>query len=228
MEKLGTLLLAGMTDDSTSLDSALSTAIESVAALHVSTCDVGNPGTPSATVLALRVGAESVEWLVLADSTIIFDCSDGLHVYTDDRVSRVNRSQHEAAVRSKVGTEAHERDVSKLVEAQRKIRNTADGYWVAGADPQAAREALTGQIPLNNFRQALLLTDGAARLHEFGLADWERILEIVATGGTDGLIAEVRDAERQDPEGQRWPRYKTSDDATALRISIPAHDLVDG
>ncbi|WP_158853169.1 protein phosphatase 2C domain-containing protein [Saccharothrix deserti] len=220
VEKLGTSLLAHMTDSSTDLQTALAAAIESVAAFHAPTCDISNPGTPSATALALRVNGDNVEWLVLADSTIVFDCSDGLHVYTDDRVTRVNREQHDVAVASKVGTKEHEQGVSRLVEAQRKIRNTLGGYWVAGADPQAAYEALSGEIPLSNFRRAVLMTDGAARLHEFGLADWKSVLDIVATSGTRGLITAVRDAELHDPEGQRWPRYKTSDDATAAYLTF--------
>jgi len=30
------------------------------------------------------------------------------------------------------------------------------------------------------------------------------------------LIARVRDAEQSDPDGVRWPRFKPSDDATAI------------
>lgn len=218
VEKLGTALLVNLTDESTSMQEALAKAITDVAALHSSTCDLDNTGTPSATVLALRLNADVAEWLVLADCTLALDCVDGLRVVSDDRVSRVNRDQHDQAVQAKVGTKEHESYVRLLVEAQRKIRNTPGGYWIAGSNPAAAYESICGSVSRNSVRRAALLTDGAARLHEFGLADWEGIFELLDTAGTDGLISAVRSAEESDPRGERWPRYKTSDDATVVHV----------
>jgi hypothetical protein len=41
---------------------------------------------------------------------------------------------------------------------------------------------------------------------------WEDVMAL----GAAGLIADVRFTEAQDPACQRWPRFKESDDATAV------------
>jgi hypothetical protein len=49
----------------------------------------------------------------------------------------------------------------------------------------------------------------------FGLLDWPSFLDILAQQGRDAIIQRVRTAEDSDPDGQRWPRGKRHDDASA-------------
>ncbi|WP_198932550.1 hypothetical protein [Saccharothrix sp. CB00851] len=212
--------MANLADDALDMRSALAASIDATARIHASTCDLGNPGTPSATVLALRERGEALDWLVLADSTLLLDCTEGLEAISDDRVAQVNQVQHEAAISSDTGTDEHEKNVSKLVEAQRLIRNTPGGYWVAGTNPEAATEALSGSISKTLVKRAALLSDGAARLKEFDVASWGSIMDTLEISGPTGLISAVRDAEDSDPKGRRWPRYKKSDDATAVYLTF--------
>ncbi|MBD2900375.1 hypothetical protein amrb99_93790 [Actinomadura sp. RB99] len=51
----------------------LAGAIADVAAAHRASCDLGVPTTPAATVLAVRVRGDLVDYLVLADSTILLE-----------------------------------------------------------------------------------------------------------------------------------------------------------
>ncbi|GAA2408323.1 protein phosphatase 2C domain-containing protein [Actinomadura vinacea] len=60
----------------------LAGAIADVAASHRATCDLGYRTTPAATVLALRVRGDLVDYLVLADSTLLLDGPDGLQEIT--------------------------------------------------------------------------------------------------------------------------------------------------
>ena len=61
-----------------------------------------------------------------------------------------------------------------------------------------------------------LLSDGATRLADrYHLATWDQLAAILDDHGPAGLIRQVRAAEDSDPEGRRWPRGKTRDDATA-------------
>jgi hypothetical protein len=55
----------------------LAGAIADVAASHRETCDLRHPATPAATVLAVRVRGDLVDYLVLADSTLLLDGPDG-------------------------------------------------------------------------------------------------------------------------------------------------------
>lgn len=69
---------------------------------------------------------------------------------------------------------------------------------------------------------AVLLSDGASRLADrFHLATWAEVCGILTRDGPAGLIERVRAAESADPRGQRWPRGKIHDDATAVFWAIP-------
>ncbi|MEV5828363.1 hypothetical protein AB0L25_22670 [Spirillospora sp. NPDC052242] len=60
----------------------LAGAIADVAAAHRATCDLSVSTTPAATVLAVRVRGDLLDYLVLADSTLLLDCRDGLREIT--------------------------------------------------------------------------------------------------------------------------------------------------
>ncbi|MCO5997406.1 hypothetical protein [Actinoallomurus rhizosphaericola] len=100
---------------------------------------------------------------------------------------------------------------------------TAAGSGFAAADPRVAGRALTGSVPLPELRRAALLTDGATRLADaFGLADWPQTMTTLAGPGPAALIEQVREAERSDPDGRRWPRHKRHDDATVAYCEFAA------
>jgi hypothetical protein len=66
-----------------------------------------------------------------------------------------------------------------------------------------------------------VVSDGATRLVDrFSLLDWPSFLGILAEQGPDTIIAQVRAAEGSDPDGQRWPRGKRHDDASAAYLVL--------
>jgi hypothetical protein len=114
------------------------------------------------------------------------------------------------------GSAAHARSFAQLVTEQRRHRNHPDGFWVASTDPAAAHHAYVDTIARDSLHRAAVLSDGATRLVDrFGLLDWSSFLAVLADQGPDAIIAQVRAAEHSDPDGQRWPRGKRHDDASA-------------
>ena len=106
--------------------------------------------------------------------------------------------------------------MQELVAAQRRHRNQPDGYWVAGAKPAAAYQAVTGSQPHDHVSRAALLSDGVSCLVElYAVVGWPELLGIMQQHGPTHVISRVREVEDADPTGTRWPRYKRSDDATA-------------
>jgi hypothetical protein len=189
--------------------------------MHDDECDLNHPGTPSTTVLAVRIGVENIEYLVLADSVLIFDRLSTPVVLTDDREARVGREHRQAMDALPAGTPEHGRALREYVETLRGYRNVEGGFWVAAADPAAADQAITGSISRNELRSIALLSDGASRLTDrFHLTDWSGLLRIMHGEGPDKLISEVRAAEDSDPSGERWPRGKNHDDATAVYVVL--------
>nr|WP_211244536.1 hypothetical protein [Actinospica robiniae] len=221
--RLGTRLLGALAqEDDASLTGTLSSAIGDVAGSHRATCDLGHPATPSATVVILRERGSDLDYLVLADSTLVFDGPQlEPTVVTDRRLAAIGqryRAQMDALVG---GSTEHAKARADYVAALRAHRNREGGFFVAAADPDAAWHAMTGSVPSSGVRTALLLSDGASRLNDrFKLRTWNETLELARSQGPNALIAAVRGAECADPQGRRWPRGKIFDDATVVLCDL--------
>jgi hypothetical protein len=209
VSQLGMRLLAAAADPAVPLTDALAGAIREVAALHEGTCDLSEVGAPSAAVAVVRFGERSADYLVLADVTILLDRVSELTVVTDKRVA------------STVADLAGQRDISsRVMERRGQYRNREGGYWVAAADPEVAKHAITGSVPLSELRYVALMTDGVTRLvTPFEQDDWYSLLDLSVNYGSKAVIERVRRTELDDPDGNRWPRFKISDDATIAIIS---------
>ncbi len=212
---LGGHLMAALAEPSVTLPDGLAVALERVAALHPE-CDLADPGTPSATVAVLRQRYAVLDYLVLADSPVVFEGAKGGHtVITDLRVDEVLPELRAEVESYETHTPGHREAVQRLVLAQRQVRNTPDGYWVAGTNPEAAQHCLTGSAKLRDVRSAAVMSDGVSRLvTEYGMATWDEMFATLRTDGPRRLIETVRKTEATDPTGRRWPRYKSGDDAT--------------
>lgn len=211
---LGGHLVAALADPDRPLTDGLAEALERVAAMHPE-CDLSNPGTPSATVAILRHRAGALDHLVLADSPIVLDGPKGYTVISDLRVGEVLPDLRAEVERHETHTEGHREALQRLVVAQRKVRNTPNGYWVAATSPEAAQHAVTGSTSLEEVNSAAVMSDGASSLvTEYGMATWDEVFATLRAGGPRELIEAVRKVEATDPGGRRWPRYKSGDDAT--------------
>jgi hypothetical protein len=220
--QLGAQLLAEASeDDERPLPECLRNAICHTRNLHAETCELDHPGTPSSTVIVVRLGTD-VEYLVLADSVLLFDVVDGDPiVLTDDREAQIGRAHRTEMDALPSGSPEHDLALKKYVETLRKYRNATDGFWVAAADSSAADHALTGSESRDTLRAIALLSDGASRLADrFHLTDWPGILMVLSEEGPERLINNVRATEHTDPRGERWPRGKVHDDATAVYVSL--------
>jgi hypothetical protein len=126
--RLGAQLLALLTaEPDQSPAESLAQAITDVAALHADTCDVGHPGSPSATVAVLHEQPDTVDYLVLGDTTILLEQPAGIRVVTDDRLEQVAAAEHGAMHQHATGSVDHTRSFAELVTEQRRHRNIPTG-----------------------------------------------------------------------------------------------------
>ena len=164
-------------------------------------------------ILRHRYGV--LDHLVLADSPIVFEEPQGYSVITDLRVDEILPDMRAEVEKYETHTPGHREALQRFVLAQRQLRNTADGYWVAAAGPEAAEHALCGTTPVRDGHAAAVMSDGVSRLVvEYQMATWAEAFETLRADGPAGLINMVRKVEATDPTGRRWPRYKSGDDAT--------------
>lgn len=220
VHQLGSEMLALLGDSSRSMRAALRMAIEAVNEKHPD-CIRNLAAVPASTVASVRIGAQELEYLVLSDNALVLDIDGTIETISDTRVSEVATEEVAATLSAPAGSTERKLALSRLVQVQRELRNTTEGYWVAAASPEAADHAVTGSVDLRMLRRAALLTDGASRLVDlFGASSWKQLLDVLADEGPAGLIARTRAAEATDPDGVRWPRYKRSDDAAAAYLTF--------
>jgi hypothetical protein len=215
---LGTTLLARILVPAGSLADCLHDAMDDVRSRHGGQCDLSHAGSPSATVVAVRIAGDYLEHLVLSDSALVLvDPAGVTRVVSDQRIEAAARPYRAPVDRLPIGTPGRDSAFADYVRTVRSLKNTDAGYWVASSDPESARHALTGTTPLAGLRAALLLSDGATRLTDlFELASWDELASLVIESGPAELIRRVRAAEASDPAAERWKRGKGADDATAV------------
>jgi hypothetical protein len=112
----------------------------------------------------------------------------------------------------------------EFLEALRKARNfvnTEKGHWLFGPDAAAADHVASRQIDTTAGTIVLLTTDGFLALaSDYGCYDAEGLIAAAQTKGLKSLGVELRAIEAADPDGIAYPRFKTSDDATALLLRL--------
>jgi hypothetical protein len=110
-----------------------------------------------------------------------------------------------------------------ILPALRASRNRMNGPggWAFGPDSRAARHAARQEIEAPPGTLLLLASDGFLALGgDYGLYDVDGLLRAAEQHGLEKLGVELREIEESDPEGVRFPRFKKSDDATALLLRV--------
>ncbi|CAN7154925.1 hypothetical protein [Aminobacter sp. LjRoot7] len=96
--------------------------------------------------------------------------------------------------------------------------------WTLGIEPAAADHLASEQLDVSLPAMGLLCSDGFAALaDQYGRYDVADLVRAAASTGLAPLLQELRHIERvEDPDGQQFPRFKVSDDATAVLFEIVA------
>ncbi|MFL6130757.1 MAG: protein phosphatase 2C domain-containing protein [Mycobacteriales bacterium] len=214
-------LAARLADSSLDLATVLADSIAAVTSRHRL-----RPGSsPSSTVAMLRWTEEQTEGLVLGDSSLVaFAAGGAVEEVVDDRLAAVAPAQRVAYQdRLAEGTGYDDEHLSllrRLAGEQRRHRNSPGGYWIAEAEPAAARHALTRSWPAGALDAAVLATDGVTRgVGHPGLPTWSATLDLAAASGPAAVLDAVRAAEDADPDGRRWPRSKRHDDQSLVVVT---------
>ena len=192
----------------------LAQAIVNVNALHINVCDLGHPANPSAAIAILREQEETVEFLLLGDTTVLLGEPAGVRAVTDDWLEKVAGGE-QAGHQQATGSAARGGHFAAVAGPAGYGRQ--DGFWRVSSNPDAVDYAVTGTIARRGLRSAAVLSKGATRLAgRSGSMDWPGFLDLLGKRGPETLIGRLRDVERSDPDGQRWPRGGAHGDATAV------------
>jgi len=110
-----------------------------------------------------------------------------------------------------------------LVRAGRDRLNTPGSTWLFAPTPHASEHVSHARVAAPSGTLVLLCTDGFLALAgDYGTYAPRALVEAAASKGLKALGGELRAVEEADPEGRRFPRFKKSDDATAVLLRLQA------
>ena len=107
------------------------------------------------------------------------------------------------------------------LRASRARYNTEGGPWIFGPTRHCADHVRRASLNAPAGSVVLLASDGFLALGtDYQRYDADALLAAAQGRGLAALLDELRAIEREDPEGVRYPRFKTSDDATAVMVEV--------
>ena len=111
-------------------------------------------------------------------------------------------------------------EIEPLLRAARNRINSGRN-WLFSPDPRAASHAMHRTMTLREGALMLIASDGFLALTtDYGAYDMADLLAAANGKGLAALGAELRAIEKADPLGEKFSRFKTSDDATALLLRV--------
>ena len=148
-----------------------------------------------------------------------------IEVLGDALAKRSKERERVAWLAASFGATSAEKGVREVfLPALRRARNfvnTDAGGWLFGPDARAADHAARANVAAPAGTLILLVTDGFLALSsDYDRYSCEALLEAVQSQGLAALGSELRALEESDPEGRRFPRFKKSDDATAMLLRV--------
>jgi len=109
------------------------------------------------------------------------------------------------------------------LKAGRNRVNTQPGTWAFSPDANCAAFAASSRPRAVVGTRLLLCTDGFLALaSDYGRYDAESFFAACWSRGLRSMCDELRDIELSDPRGRAFPRFKVSDDASALLLEVCA------
>lgn len=110
--------------------------------------------------------------------------------------------------------------IEPLLRAARNRINSGRN-WLFSPDVRAAGHVSRHHLSLQKDTLLLIASDGfLALVSDYGVYDMQGLMAAASTKGLGALGAELRAIEDQDPLGEKFPRFKKSDDATAVLLRV--------
>ncbi|HUO88816.1 MAG TPA: protein phosphatase 2C domain-containing protein [Rhizomicrobium sp.] len=102
-----------------------------------------------------------------------------------------------------------------------RSRINSGRHWAFSPDPRAAEHVSRCHVAAPKGALLLLASDGFLALAtDYGRYTADTLLEKASGRGLAALAEELREIEDADPQGHKFPRFKKSDDATALLLRL--------
>jgi hypothetical protein len=184
---------------------------------------------PSASFQSLRLTEGGLEIAGLGDCTLFL--RDDAGTLTRHSGLRAGRSGEQSSARTAInrmgGLDAQGegfRDAETLaaLRASRARQNTEGSVWTLGIHPAAGDHIRIEMPEVRLPAVGLLCSDGFAdSVDNYALHKAAALVDRAERRGLGTLLTEIRRIERDiDPKGLQFPRFKRSDDASAVLVRV--------
>jgi hypothetical protein len=185
-----------------------------------------NYETPYASMMFVRANDKEFEALWFGDcAALVKHPSKAVEVIGDAFDKRAAEARRVSMLAKAKGlTPAAGYNRPEFLSALRTARNsinTEKGAWLFGPMVDAADHVRRHCSQAPSGTMILLASDGFLALtSDYGLYDVDALLAACESKGLEQMARELRLAEDADPEGAKFPRFKKSDDATAVLLRL--------
>lgn len=176
-------------------------------------------------IASLLICAEHDDQLVglhLGDCRALALGADGAFLEGGASTEHVQREVRLAAQQNDAGQALLDRSQTvDMLRAMRNAANTEGGGWTFSLDPHCAEHANMWSLKLHRPAHILLASDGFTALADrYGAYDGPGLVRAALDKGLQELGRDLRAIEAADASATRHPRFKPSDDATALLMRL--------
>ena len=180
---------------------------------------------PGGALTLVRAEGGRLDAWTLADTVALLRRPDGfVHPLNDAPAMRAFESAAAAEMLALTGTDPETVRATPQFRAwmERPSRRPDGAVQSFGLRPEALERLRHEAASAPPGAVLLLASDGFAALSDlYGVTDDAGLVQAAVSGGLGPLGAELRRVENEvDPSGRLYPRFKRSDDATALLLRI--------
>jgi len=181
--------------------------------------------TPCASMMLAVAGEGGVEFLSFGDCAALVQPEGGAVMVVgetfDKRAAEAKRAQ--AIAKEKNLSPASGLSRPEFLGALRATRNRVNSgsYWLFSPDAKAASHAMRRIVKVVPGTKLLLASDGFLALaSDYGAYGADSLMQAAVEKGLKALGEQLRVIEAGDAGGDKFPRFKKSDDATALLLRV--------
>lgn len=181
---------------------------------------------PCASMMFVSLAGSALRALWFGDCAgLVRNPGEQAEVLGEAIAKRAKEREHVTRLAASLGVDAAGTGVRETflpaLKRARNHMNSHPGSWLFSPDARAADHASSTSVAAPEGTIVLLATDGFLAL----ACDYERytpdsLLDAALARGLEPLGAELRVIEESDPAGKRFPRFKKSDDATAVLLRV--------
>ena len=178
--------------------------------------------TPAASMMLAVQDDAVIEFLWFGDCAALLQQGDGPVTVIGETLDKKAVESSTAAKAAKASNQPatarhHHIDVLR----QRRNRINSGSYWLFTPDARAAGHATRRIVKAAPGAHLLLASDGFLALaSDYGAYSADTLMQAVLDKGLAALGAELRAIEDADALGEKYPRFKKSDDTTALLLKL--------